>query len=226
MARKLKYDLTGQRFGKIVVLSRTEDKDRPRWNCLCDCGNKIVLPTEALRGGTKSCGCYRREWASTIEVKHGGCRRGNRDRLYSVWNMMKQRCNNPNNKFYQNYGGRGISVCREWLESYDAFRDWAVGNGYDPTAKHGNCTIDRIDNNGNYCPENCRFVSMKEQSRNTRSNHLITFNGKTQPLKSWGEETGIYYLTIYKRLKSGWIVEEALTIEPRKGRNQSWQKTK
>ena len=220
MPRKLQYDLTGQRFGRLVVLSRTEDKDRPRWNCVCDCGNQIVLPTEQLRGGTKSCGCYRREWASTIEVKHGGCRRGNRDRLYSVWNMMKQRCNDPNNKYYRNYGGRGISVCREWSENYEAFRDWAVKNGYDPTAPHGECTIDRIDNNGNYCPENCRFVSMKEQARNTRSNHLITFNGKTQPLKAWGEETGIYYLTIYQRLKSGWSVEEALTTEPWRRRNR------
>lgn len=224
MAGKLKHDLTGQRFGRIVVLSRAESKDRPRWNCVCDCGKEIVLPTEQLLGGTKSCGCYRREWASTIEVKHGGCRRENRERLYSVWNMMKQRCNDPNNCHYKDYGGRGIFVCEEWSKSYEAFRDWAMANGYDPLAKHGKCTIDRIDNDKGYEPDNCRWVSTEEQARNKRTNRLISFNGETKTISEWGEETGIYYLTIHNRLKSGWSVEDALTIKPIIGRNQTWKK--
>lgn len=152
-------------------------------------------------------------------TKHGEAH----GRLYSVWNMMKQRCGDPNNAYYKNYGGRGIKVCDEWKE-YTAFRDWAITNGYDETAEHGKCTIDRINNNGNYEPGNCRWVSKKEQARNRRSNRFIEYNGKRQTLAEWAEETGIYALTIHNRLKSGWSVEEALTTKPIKGRNQSWRK--
>lgn len=224
MAGKLKYDLTGQKIGRLTVLSRTEHKDRPRWNCVCDCGKEIVLPTEQLRNGTKSCGCYRSEWAKGKSTKHGSCKRSGRDRLYGVWNMMKQRCVNPNNAAYKNYGGRGITVCEEWQKSYKSFMDWAVENGYDKDAKHGECTIDRIDNNKGYSPDNCRFVSSKEQARNTRTNRLITFCGETKTLADWGDKTGINPTTIQFRLKSGWTLEEALKTKPIIGRNQKWQK--
>lgn len=156
-------------------------------------------------------------------IKHGGSKRGRRERLYAVWNMMKQRCGDPNNKSYKNYGGRGVSVCDAWKNSYKEFRDWALANGYDDNAETHKCTIDRIDNNGDYCPENCRFVSAKEQSRNTRRNRIITYNGETKTLAEWGEATGIYYLTIHYRIKNGWSIEDALTIKPEKGRNQTWR---
>lgn len=220
MAGKLKYDLTGQRFGRLTVLSRTPVKDRPRWNCICDCGTEKVLPTESLLGGTKSCGCFRREWAKDKNRTHGG----SKDRLYSVWNMMKQRCGDPHNMYYKNYGRRGISVCEEWKNDYGSFRKWAMDNGYDPNAEHGECTVDRIDNNGDYCPENCRFANRRVQNRNTRRNRIITFNGETKTIAEWGEVTGIKPITIHFRLKSGWTLEDALTIKPVVGRNQTWKK--
>lgn len=218
MGRPMKHDLTGQRFYRLLVVSRAESNDRPRWNCVCDCGNKVVLTTESLLGGTKSCGCYRREWARATNTKHGGCRRSGKDRLYGVWNMMKQRCNDPNCKAYKDYGGRGISVCDEWNESYSAFREWAIANGYDNSAKHGKCTIDRIDNSKGYEPGNCRFADAKTQSRNRRSNRVITHNGETLTLAEWSERTGLYQMTIYNRIRSGWTVEEALTTKPYGGK--------
>lgn len=214
-------DLTGKRFGRLFVISRADNSrsGKPMWNCVCDCGTTKVISGSALTNGTKSCGCYRREWAAQKEYKHGEAK----SRLHAVWNMMKQRCNDPNNKYFKNYGGRGISVCDEWLNNYVAFRDWAVATGYDEMAKRGECTIDRIDNNGNYCPENCRWITQKEQARNTRTNHFIEFNGKRQTLAEWAEETGFYALTICDRLRRGWNVEDALTIKPKIGRNHLWR---
>lgn len=216
-------DLTGMRFGRLVVLSRAENSmtGKPMWNCLCDCGNECVKQGSALvSGDTKSCGCYNREKLKA-RAKHGDAH----GRLYSVWNMMKQRCGDQNNKSYKNYGQRGISVCEEWKNSYELFRDWALSNGYDANAKTHKCTIDRIDNNGNYCPENCRFVSATEQARNMRSNNIVTYKGQSKTLSEWSEETGIRAITIGDRLRHGWSVEEALTIKPIIGRNQTWRRT-
>lgn len=213
-------DLTGKRFGRLLVISRAQNSwdGKPKWNCVCDCGTECVKYGSALTCGyTKSCGCYNREVAGAKQYKHGETR----GRLHSVWNMMKQRCSDPHNKYYKNYGGRGISVCDEWRNSYVVFRDWALSNGYDPKAEYGRCTIDRIDNNGDYCPENCRIVSMKEQSRNTRRNRLIEFRGETKTLAAWDETTGIKRSTIAARLKSGWSVEEALTIKTNARRNKN-----
>lgn len=222
---KLKWDLTGIRFGRLTVISRAEnDKNgKPMWNCVCDCGTEKVLSTSSLQTGTKSCGCYRREWASTIKVKHGGCRRGKRDRLYSVWNMIKQRCLDPNCKSYKNYGGRGITICDEWSNDYETFRTWSLQNGYDPEAKNHECTIDRIDNDKGYSPDNCRWVEMKVQARNTRANRIIEYNGEEKTLAEWGEETGILPITIHHRLKSGWTLEEAMTLKPNERRHYGRQ---
>lgn len=164
-------DLTGRKFNRLLVLERADDKiefdgrRRVAWLCLCDCGNKHITTTFLLKSGkVKSCGCLKVEKIQERCVKHGGCS----DRLYKVWTDMKKRCYNPHYKQYNDYGGRGIRICNEWLNDYSAFREFAMKNGYDETAKFGDCTIDRIDVDGDYCPGNCRFVDMKTQNANKR----------------------------------------------------------
>lgn len=168
-------DLTGQRFGRLLVIDRAENKiygrsSRTAWRCKCDCGNEIVTVSESLRQGvSNSCGCLNEELSTSrivaVNKKHGG----RKDRLYSIWHDMKNRVENPNSHAYKNYGGRGITVCDEWKNDYAAFREWAYSNGYDKDAPRGQCTLDRIDVNGNYCPENCRWTTMYHQIHNRRN---------------------------------------------------------
>jgi hypothetical protein len=137
--------------------------------------------------------------------KHGG----KHTRLYEIWCGMKQRCYNKNSSHYPRWGGRGITVCSEWLVDFNNFKHWAERNGY-----ASDLTIDRIDNNGNYCPENCRWASVQEQNNNQRTNRLVTFQGKTQNLKQWSKELGINYGTLLSRLdKSHWSIEKAFTAK-------------
>lgn len=164
-------DLVGRRFGRLVVKERAENilhangRRRVAWVCLCDCGNDCVVETYHLKSGsTKSCGCLRSEVTTARYTTHNG----SKERLYKVWMDMKQRCYNPNYKQYHDYGGRGIRVCDEWKNDYLAFREFAMRNGYDPEAKFGETTIDRVDVNGDYSPQNCRFVNMKVQNQNKR----------------------------------------------------------
>lgn len=131
-------------------------------------------------------------------------------RLYAVWYGMKSRCTNKNHERYESYGGRGISVCGDWL-NFEVFADWALNHGYNANAKYGECTLDRIDVNGNYEPSNCRFVSLKTQQRNRRNNVLYSFNGEEKTLSEWSEITGISYHALLKRLYLGWSIEDALT---------------
>jgi len=130
-------------------------------------------------------------------------------RLHHIWKSIKQRCYNPNNNRYSNYGGRGITVCDEWRNSFNAFYEWAMANGY-----ADDLTIDRKDTNGNYEPSNCCWATQKEQQNNRRNNCLITHNGETHTLAEWAAITGLKYQTIQRRLKTGWNIKDALTIKP------------
>lgn len=167
-----KADLVGHRFGRLTVLRRgvTQNSNRT-WVCKCECGNLVTLPSNRLlSGGTKSCGCLLVDVTRERSTTHGGASRNNRDRLWGIWAVMKDRCANPNNKSYRNYGALGVTVCDEWLNDYEAFREWAYANGYDenaPKQKH-TCTLDRINPYGNYEPSNCRWTDAKTQANNTR----------------------------------------------------------
>lgn len=157
-------DYTGKRIGKLTVIERANTPSgaglHAKWVCKCECGNIVTILSSSLKAGQQSCGC------KVVEdhLTHGFTG----TRLYNVWNCMKQRCGNPNNKNYEQYGGRGISMCDEWKKDFAVFRTWALKNGYDENAKRGICTIDRIDNDGDYAPDNCRIVDMKVQSNNRR----------------------------------------------------------
>lgn len=137
-------------------------------------------------------------------------------KLWTVWRSMRDRCQNKQHTSYQQYGGRGIKVCKEWSDHFQAFAQWACENGYNENAQYMRCTLDRIDNNGNYEPSNCRWVDMKVQSNNRRTNIRITFNGETRTLTQWAETLNIPMHTLYGRLKNGWDVEKMLTTPVRR----------
>lgn len=207
MNKTNRIDLTGQRFGRLVVLSQfpTEKGEALKWECVCDCGNSVVVTGSALRyGTTRSCGCLRAEHEAPKEDAY------HRQRLYGVWAGMMQRCFYEKHKEYHIYGGRGITVCNEWKD-YAVFRDWAYANGYDENHDTKSCSLDRIDVNGNYCPDNCRWVDMKTQSRNTRRNFLVKYKGELRPASEVAEREGVKAHTLIKRLKSGYSLEEALS---------------
>ena len=167
-------DITGMRFGYLTAVAYVGDHEYPSgkklsmWKCKCDCGNETIVPLSSLRtGNTKSCGCNaietRRKFQKSL-IKHGEAD----SRLYVVWEQMKKRCKNPKDRSYRYYGANGVSVCEEWDNDYGAFREWAIQNGYERTAKRGQCTLDRINPFGNYEPDNCRWITQKEQLKNLR----------------------------------------------------------
>lgn len=202
-------DITGKSFGKLTVIGPHHKNSRGEWTwlCKCECGKETVSTGYRLRSGrTKSCGCIQAE-----NRKNGfhSTHRMTNTKIYTIWCNMKARCGNKNNISYPYYGGRGISVCEEWL-SFDGFYAWAVGAGY-----VDGLSIDRIDVNGNYCPQNCRWVEPKKQWLNRSDSHAITAFGKTQTIKEWAEESGIKYDTIERRINAyGWTAEKAVSVKP------------
>ena len=201
-------ELTGQRFGRWTVIKRVENRKRKTyWLCRCDCGKESVVKGGNLTNGlSRSCGCYRSDVATKMHYVHGQAIRHNEGRLYNVWRAMKRRCNSPNDKRYSYYGGRGIKVCDEWND-YKNFEKWAMANGYDENAQFGDCTIDRIDNDGNYEPSNCRWVNGTTQANNTRKNRYVEFQGKRLTIAEFARAMNIdnnhawYYVDKFDREK-------------------------
>ena len=181
--RKLVNDLTGKRFGRLTVIGVEDNgKRKTYYACQCDCGNvKIVRSDALLSGCTVSCGCKKKE-QDRINLTANHSHKMSGTRLYNIWVGLKGRCNNPNDPRYDRYGGRGISVCEEWNTSFQSFYDWAISNGYSEEL-----TIDRIDNDGNYEPSNCRWSTNKEQCNNRATNINIKIGNATKTLTEWCE---------------------------------------
>lgn len=196
-------DYTGNRYGMLTVLGVAYKKSGHKYyTCKCDCGNtKVISASHLVTGASKSCGCMVRR--STIErnTTHGQ----SKTRLYTIWTSMKKRCFDPNSHAYHLYGNRGITVCDEWKESFESFRDWSIANGYSDSL-----SIDRIDVDGNYEPGNCRWTTAIGQARNKRNNRVVTINGVTKFMVDWFEESPVSITTIYQRLRNGWNVEDAI----------------
>lgn len=199
-------DLTRQKFVKLTVIAQAGKNKHGHieWLCLCDCGKQTIVPGCCLKtGNTKSCGCLQREVVSKIMTTHGHNSKTGKSKVYQSWDDMTQRCGNPNRKQYKNYGGRGIRICQRWKKFTNFLKDM----GEPPTRQY---TLDRINNNGNYCKSNCRWATRKQQSQNRRNNIMITHNNKTQCLSAWSDELGINYKTLWYRLfKYGWSQTKA-----------------
>lgn len=200
-------DLTGNRYGKLSVIGRTEDYISPKGYvsvnrlCQCDCGNLTVVRGCNLKSGAStSCGCER--VVHPNRLRHGDTH----TRLHGIWKNMRRRCYNPSDSNYKDYGARGIKVCAQWFE-YEVFRDWSLANGYNDSL-----TIDRIDYDGDYSPDNCRWADKFTQANNTRGNHFLEYNGEIHTIAEWSRITGIPYHRLKDRInKLGWDIERALT---------------
>jgi len=192
-------DLSNRRFGKLIVLSRepNDKKGNTKWKCICDCGETTIVAGQKLTGGrTRSCGCLR-----------GGSNKASYDTSspeYRTWQAMKRRCDNKKSEKWDRYGGRGVSVCSRWLDSFEAFLE---DMGPKPSDSH---SIERIDNDEGYYPDNCKWASTGEQSNNKSSNVYIEYNGMTKTLKQWADYLGESYWAIQKRHKRGCTTKEVL----------------
>lgn len=209
-------DLTGQKFGRLTVLERAGSNahGRATWLFRCDCGKTVIAVGSDLIQRQKSCGCQRVDFLSEFNKNEKTTHGMRYTRLYREWRSMINRCESESWRDFHNYGGRGISVFPEWRESFEAFRDWALENGY-----RDDLTLDRIDVNGNYEPSNCRWASKKEQANNTRRSRYVEFNGEVKTIKEWADSFDLNYNTLYSRIsKRGWSVERAITT-PTKGRS-------
>lgn len=207
--------LLGQKFGRLLVLRQAEDYigenySKSRWLCKCDCGNEIVVRSAGLTSGlTKSCGCLKSDINSKAHKKHNL----SGTKIYRIYSGMKDRCFNKNDEHYSDYGGRGITICSEWLGEHgvEHFAKWAYENGFDENADYRQCTIDRINVNGNYEPSNCRWATQKEQCNNWRKTKRYEYNGEFHTLSEWADITGLNYHMLKARVtKYGYTMKEAI----------------
>lgn len=208
-------EMIGKKYGRLLVqgfsVKKTQGKNRVNHRvylfCRCDCGAEVRARKDSvLIGRIVSCGCNKREKAHYSGLRHAqSCITHNmsKTRLFSIWRSMKSRCYIKTCGGYENYGGRGIKVCKEWKEHFESFRDWAFENGY--TDK---LSIDRIDVNGNYEPSNCQWITMLEQQSNKTNNHFITYKNKTLTLSQWSRELNIPVSTIYNRLRKNYSLDK------------------
>lgn len=200
-------DLTGQKFGRLTVVKRLPNNKYhyAMWECKCDCGNIVKISSNSLRSkNTKSCGCLQKEKAKQTGLKN---KRNIPNKIRNTLYRMKTRCYNCKSSKYKYYGGRGIKICSEWLDKENGmmnFYNWAITNGY-----KDNLSIDRINVNGNYEPNNCRWATAKEQANNKRNNHYITYNGETRTMMEWSKILGISYNQLRDRIRRNWSIERA-----------------
>lgn len=200
----------GARFGRLTVLGEAPERRRRQvyWDCRCDCGALVAILGYALRAGhTRSCGCLYRDTIRVRSTTHGLSKIGPE---YIAWTAMRRRCRNLNGQDYPLYGGRGITVCPEWDDFTTFYRDL----GPRPSPQH---SLDRIDNDGPYCKDNCRWTTDTTQARNRRSSRTLTWRGETRSVPDWAEVVGLPWKTIHHRLALGWTVEQALTRPLRRG---------
>lgn len=207
MKRKINHNRlqAGERYGMLTILEYSHTNRHTYYKCQCDCGNVKVMRRDAITSSVKtvhSCGCH----------QYNKIRKTKSSRLIDIFRDMNRRCYDEKRTGYSNYGGRGITICDEWLNDYTSFENWAINNGY-----NDNLTIDRIDVNGNYEPSNCRWVDRKTQNNNKRNNRHITYNGETKTLMEWSEHLNIPYGRLKNRLRRGWDIERTFTtdINPR-----------
>lgn len=193
---------TGDKFGRLTVISCIPNTYPKRFECICECGNaKITYGYILKRGECSSCGCLKREALVARNHKHGM----SNTRLYRIWNHMKERCEKPYSKIYKHYGGRGISICDEWHD-FETFKDLALKNGYSD-----DLTIERKDNENGYSPDNCKWATMTEQANNKRNNIRITVDGETKTINQWANALGVNKSAIRLRLENGWSDYDAIT---------------
>ena len=196
-------DITGQRFNHLTAIEKVGKNKSGNflWLCKCDCGNYCKTTyTYLRRGECKSCGCLRYSKIKEMRTKHGMTR----TRIYRIWQNMKNRCRHPNNPRYKDYGARGIEYCEEW-EEFEPFYKWSIETGY-----NDKLTIERIDNNKGYCPENCRWATKEEQQYNKRTTHYLTYKGETKSMAEWSKILNINLQTLAARINTlKWSTEKA-----------------
>lgn len=197
-------DLTNQKFGYLTVISRNKNPNnkRVKWNCVCECGNLTTVSScDLVNGHTSSCGCKKFETRNLIHgMRH--------TRLYEIWCGMKKRCYNVNSKSYNYYGGKNIKMCDEWESDFFSFYTWSINNGYNE-----NLTIDRIDVKGNYCPENCRWITHAEQQKNRTNTIYLTYKNETKSLSEWASQYGVTYSACYQRYRRFLLNNKPINFE-------------
>jgi hypothetical protein len=208
-------DLTDMRFGRLICLQPVGRDPLTRcvmWLCQCDCGSQTTVRSQRLLiGNTRSCGCLHRD-QRIEQCKSRATHGATRSSLHSRWMHIRERCHDPHSKAFKHYGGRGIRVCQEWREDFTSFRDWAMANGY-----RDDLTIERIDNDGNYEPGNCKWIPLADQGRNKRNNHILSHAGHTTYLSAWARELGINVGTLHSRIvQRGWPTDRALETPVRR----------